>query len=39
MTDSYYHGVSGIILAYSVDDRKSFEDIDEWMYQITKKTE
>lgn len=39
ITDSYYHGVSGIVLVYSVEDRKSFDDISEWMFQVTKKTD
>ena len=31
---SYYKGAWGIILSYSIADRKSFESIGKWMKQI-----
>lgn len=32
---SYYKGAWGIILVFSIDNRKSFENIGKWMKQIT----
>ena len=37
LTDNYYNGVSGIMLVYSVTDRKSFDELSEWIYQIHSK--
>ncbi len=34
ITQTYYKGAMGIILAYSVDDRESFQNIETWMKQI-----
>ena len=34
ITQSYYKGASGIILAYSVIDRESFNHVKSWMEQI-----
>ncbi len=34
ITRTYYKGAAGIILAYSILDRKSFEDINGWIKQI-----
>ena len=34
ITQTYYKGAMGIILAYSVDDRDSFLNIESWMKQI-----
>ena len=39
LTDNYYNGVSGIMLVYSVVDRKSFEELSEWMYQINSRAD
>lgn len=39
LTDNYYCGSAGIVLVYSVTDRKSFQEISEWMYQINNKTD
>jgi small GTP-binding protein len=36
ITQSYYRRVQGIILAYSVDDRSSFEHIPNWMREISR---
>ena len=36
MTQSYYKGVSGIILAYAVNDRESFNHVKSWIEQIDK---
>jgi len=34
ITQTYYKGAMGIILAYAVDDRDSFQNIETWMRQI-----
>ena len=34
IVQTYYKGAVGIILVYSVNDRKSFQNIDNWMKQI-----
>jgi Ras-related protein Rab-8A len=34
ITQTYYKGANGIVLAYSVTDRESFQNIDNWMKQI-----
>eukprot|EP01017_Pseudomicrothorax_dubius_P015244 TRINITY_DN17640_c0_g1_i1.p1 TRINITY_DN17640_c0_g1~~TRINITY_DN17640_c0_g1_i1.p1 ORF type:complete len:211 (-),score=43.95 TRINITY_DN17640_c0_g1_i1:145-777(-) len=34
ITQTYYKGASGIILAYAQDDRQSFTNIETWMKQI-----
>lgn len=34
IVQTYYKGAMGIILAYSVTDKKSFQDIEGWMKQI-----
>lgn len=34
LTETYYNGASGIIIVYGVDDRKSFTDVKEWVYQL-----
>jgi len=34
ITQTYYKGAMGIILAYAVDDRESFQNIESWMRQI-----
>ena len=39
LTDNYYSGASGIVLVYSITDRKSFEEINDWMIQINSKTD
>ena len=33
---SYYKGIAGVIVMYSVDDRKSFEKVDFWLNEINK---
>ena len=38
ITSKYYKGAMGIILVYDVSERKSFENIGEWMNQIEKET-
>lgn len=37
ITETYYKGASGIVLAYSITDRDSFENLNTWMTQITEK--
>lgn len=37
ITETYYKGASGIVLAYSITDRDSFENLNTWMSQITEK--
>lgn len=34
ITQTYYRGAMGIVLTYAVDDRASFNDIDNWVKQI-----
>ena len=34
MTQTYYKGASGIILAYSIDSKQSFKNIGSWIKQI-----
>jgi len=38
ITGQYYKGAMGIILVYDVSERKSFENVGEWMNQIDKET-
>jgi small GTP-binding protein len=34
ITQTYYKGAAGIILAYSVSDSNSFKNIEKWISQI-----
>ncbi len=34
VTQTYYRGAMGIILTYSIDERTSFNDIENWIKQI-----
>lgn len=34
ITQAYYKGAAGIIMAYSVNDNASFASIENWMKQI-----
>ena len=34
ITQTYYRGAMGIVLAYAVDDRGSYNDIENWVKQI-----
>jgi small GTP-binding protein len=34
ITQTYYRGAMGIVLTYAVDDRTSFNDIENWVKQI-----
>lgn len=34
LTDTYFKGASGIIIVYAINDRKSFEDVKDWIYQL-----
>jgi len=34
ITQTYYKGAAGIILAYSITDRNSFENVERWINQI-----
>lgn len=34
ITQTYYRGAMGIILTYAIDDRNSFNDIQNWVKQI-----
>jgi GTPase SAR1 family protein len=34
LTDTYFKGASGIVIVYAVDDRRSFEDVGNWMMQL-----
>ena len=37
LIEKYYNNTAGIILVYSVNDRKSFTNVDMWMKQIKAK--
>jgi small GTP-binding protein len=37
ITETYYKGASAILLAYAVDDRGSFDNLNKWMMQINEK--
>lgn len=39
IVQTYYKGAMGIILVYSINDRKSFENIENWMRQISANTQ
>eukprot|EP01016_Furgasonia_blochmanni_P005403 TRINITY_DN120_c0_g1_i4.p1 TRINITY_DN120_c0_g1~~TRINITY_DN120_c0_g1_i4.p1 ORF type:complete len:215 (+),score=38.10 TRINITY_DN120_c0_g1_i4:302-946(+) len=39
ITETFYKGAGGIILAYSSDDRKSFDNVEGWIHQITEKAD
>lgn len=30
---SYYRGANGVIIVFDLNDKKSFDDIDDWMYE------
>ena len=34
ITQTYYRGAMGIIMTYAVDDRASFDNIENWLRQI-----
>lgn len=34
ITQTYYRGAMGIVLTYAINDRESFEDIENWVKQI-----
>ena len=34
ITETYYKGASAIILAYSINDRSSFDSLNKWIVQI-----
>ena len=34
ITQTYYKGAHGVLLVYSVTDRKSFESVESWLKQI-----
>lgn len=36
LTNSYYRGANGIIIAYDVTDKESFENVKNWMDEIQK---
>ena len=35
ITETYYKGSAGIILVYSITDRKTFANIENWLKQIS----
>ncbi len=35
LTETYYKGASGVILAYSVTDRNSFNNVNNWINRIS----
>ena len=39
IVQTYFQGAMGILLVYSINDRKSFENIENWMRQITSNTQ
>ena len=34
LTDTYFKGASGIIICYSINDRRSYEDVTSWVSQL-----
>lgn len=34
ITETYYKGAAGVVLVYSVTDRKSFNNLENWIKQI-----
>jgi Ras-related protein Rab-8A len=34
MTETYYKGAAGVVLVYSITDRKTFNNIENWLKQI-----
>lgn len=34
LTETYFKGASGIVIVYAINDRKSFEDILNWVIQL-----
>ena len=36
ITETYYKGASGVLLVYSVNDRKTFNSIENWVKQINE---
>ncbi len=34
ITETYYKGAAGVILVYSVNDRKTFNSLENWIKQI-----
>jgi small GTP-binding protein len=36
ITETYYNGASGIIVVYSINDRKSFNSVQNWLIQIAE---
>ena len=34
ITETYYKGAAGVILVYSVTDRKTFQNLESWLKQI-----
>lgn len=39
LTDTYFKGACGVVVVYAVDDRKSFEDVTNWMIQLEESGE
>lgn len=36
MTETYYKGAAGVVLVYSITDRKTFNNIESWLKQINE---
>jgi Ras-related protein Rab-8A len=36
ITETYYKGAAGVVLVYSVTDRKSFNNMENWIKQINE---
>ena len=36
ITETYYKGAAGVVLVYSVTDRKSFNNLENWIKQINE---
>ncbi len=34
MTETYYKGAAGVVMVYSITDRKTFNNIESWLKQI-----
>lgn len=36
VTETYYKGAAGVVLVYSVNDRKTFQSLENWMKQLNQ---
>jgi len=36
VTETYYKGAAGVVLVYAVNDRKTFQSLENWMKQLNQ---